>query len=240
MLGRRRPEIPVLLVEGPATAEMLDHCGLDLSRCGNLNLMTGPVEPEELGSVARIAVLPELGWDSEPSEAAEALVRGIPVIGSDRGALPELLNGAGRVLPLPGWLTPPMRDLPADEEMMPWVDAILELWDNASVFEAERRQALRAGARWASEKIEPLYLQLLSSVSPGTATEPQPALRRSRAVILVPYLDSIDPDCEAGLRRLERAGVRVVRSGGNSGIDLARNLLASQALHEGGRGALLH
>jgi len=64
-----------------------------------------------------------------------------------------------------------------------------------------------------------------------TLTGPPPG--RAGAVVLVPHLNGIEPECEDGLRGLERAGVRVVRRRGSSAIDVARNEMASDALHDG-------
>jgi len=56
---------------------------------------------------------------------------------------------------------------------------------------------------------------------------------RAKAVALVPYISTIEDSCEAGLRALEMEGVLVVRQGGQSAIDIARNDMCSQALHDG-------
>ena len=57
--------------------------------------------------------------------------------------------------------------------------------------------------------------------------------RRAKSAVLVPHLNGIEPECEDGLRRLEHAGVPVVRRRGSSQIDVARNEMASDALHDG-------
>jgi hypothetical protein len=67
----------------------------------------------------------------------------------------------------------------------------------------------------------------------GPSVEEGPAPGRMRSVVLVPHLNGIDWECEQGLRELEGLGVRVVRRGGSSAIDAARNVLASDALHDG-------
>ena len=51
--------------------------------------------------------------------------------------------------------------------------------------------------------------------------------------MLVPHLNGILWECEQALRELERRGVRVVRREGCSAIDVARNDMASDALHDG-------
>jgi hypothetical protein len=52
----------------------------------------------------------------------------------------------------------------------------------------------------------------------------------SRCLVIVPYLETIDPACETGLRALEARGYRVQRSDSSAAIDRARSELATQAL----------
>jgi hypothetical protein len=55
-----------------------------------------------------------------------------------------------------------------------------------------------------------------------------------RMVVLVPTLDGkIEPRCDEGLRKLERAGIEVRRSVGCSAIDFARSAMATRALADG-------
>src|SRR5262252_6446174 len=61
---------------------------------------------------------------------------------------------------------------------------------------------------------------------------------RGEAVVLVPHLNGIEGECEQGLGQLEAEGVRVVRRGGCSAIDVARNELISGVLHEGAESIL--
>ncbi len=54
-----------------------------------------------------------------------------------------------------------------------------------------------------------------------------------RCVVLVPFGGPIVPDCEAGLRALERLGYPVRRVGGHAAIDQVRNQMATDALADG-------
>jgi len=58
------------------------------------------------------------------------------------------------------------------------------------------------------------------------------------SIVLVPHVGRIEPPCSDGLRELERSGVRVVRRPDSSQIDVARNELLSDALHDGFKSSL--
>ncbi|HEY3968470.1 MAG TPA: hypothetical protein VGM05_28235 [Planctomycetaceae bacterium] len=62
---------------------------------------------------------------------------------------------------------------------------------------------------------------------------PSPAGNRQKCVILVPFATHIHPECDEGLRALERRGYPVRRLGGVAAIDQGRNQLATDALRDG-------
>jgi hypothetical protein len=69
---------------------------------------------------------------------------------------------------------------------------------------------------------------------PGDGTPP----RLDQMVVLVPHLNGIEGECQQSLGNLEAEGVRVVRRGGCSAIDVARNEMISDALHDGAQAML--
>ena len=73
--------------------------------------------------------------------------------------------------------------------------------------------------------------RLLESWQAAEANYPPPG--RGQCMVLVPHMNGIEWECEQALRRLEADGVRVVRRGGCSAIDVARNEMLSEALHDG-------
>ncbi len=177
-LGRRRPDIPLLVVEGRGTERTLVDCGLDLRVHGNVHLMRHTDDPRHFGGATRILVLPSLRWENQPLVAIEAMVNGIPVIGSDRGGIPETLGDAGIVLGLPSRLTPSTRELPTAREVEPWVKAIIALWDDPTWYAERSRRAVAESRRWAPEVLEPQYVQFFETLQP-TAAGPE----RSRLVV---------------------------------------------------------
>jgi hypothetical protein len=233
-LGRRRPDIPLLAMAGPTTEAELTSCKLDLRNCGRVEVMPRPAEPRRYWERARICLLPSLGWEHQPRLAIEAMIQGIPVLGSDRPGVGEALGAGGWILPLPARLTPVTRVRPTAAEVEPWIQAIVRLWDEPTFYADRSRQAHDAARRWSPELLTGRYLEFFGHLGarPAGRVAPSPP-GRGKAVILVPYLGAIDPGCDEGLRELEAAGVRVVRRSGSSQIDVARNTMASDALHDG-------
>jgi glycosyltransferase involved in cell wall biosynthesis len=116
-LGRRRPDIPLLVVESRGTKENLGVCGLDLAAAGNLRIMAHTTDPRQFWGLTKVALMPSVWWENQPLVAIEAMINGIPVVGSNRGGIPETVGRGGIVLPLPERVTPMTRIVPAAEEV---------------------------------------------------------------------------------------------------------------------------
>jgi hypothetical protein len=105
-LARRRPDIPVLVVEGRGKAGWLQQTGIDVASLGNTFVMANTPDPRDFYCVSKAVLMPSLWWESFPRVAVEALLNGIPVLGSNRGGLPETLQDAGFLFPIPERYTP--------------------------------------------------------------------------------------------------------------------------------------
>ncbi len=206
-LGRRRPDIPFLVVESRGTEETLAACGLDLRPHGNISLMGITADPRNFWGVTRICLMPSLCDEVQGLAAVEAMGNGIPVIASSRGALPETLGDAGIVLPLPVRLTPGTRLLPTAEEAAPWVEAIIRLWDDADFHERHSRLASSEARRWTPEVLRPRYERFFAAIgSPRVGPE---AARRTQGLEGKPRLDGLEArppalSIEAGIAAIGR------------------------------------
>ena len=94
-LGRRRPDIPLLVVEGRGKADGLAGLPIDLSSLTNFHRMANTPDPRDFYRVSRLVAMPSLWRESLGGVPIEAMANGIPVLASDRGALPETLGDAG-------------------------------------------------------------------------------------------------------------------------------------------------
>ncbi len=163
-LARRRPDIPLLVVEGRGRAGWLDQTGIDLRSLPNLYVMANTHDPRDFYRVSRMVLVPSLCQESFGLVAAEALINGLPVLASRRGALAETLQQAGFLFDVPERYTPESRLVPSAEEVAPWIDTIVALWDDSPLYEAERRRCLAAAEEWRPEQLTTRHERFLSSV----------------------------------------------------------------------------
>jgi glycosyltransferase involved in cell wall biosynthesis len=92
------------------------------------------------------------------------MISGIPVVASDRGALPETLGDGGIALPLPEWLMPTTKLLPTAEEVEPWVEVIVRLWDDPAWYQEQSTRAKNEAERWHPDRLRPLYAEFFDDV----------------------------------------------------------------------------
>ena len=105
-LGQRRPEIPLLLVEGRGTSDALARLPLDLSGLANLNRMANTPDPRDFYRVSRAVLMPSLvaritGPGGDRSDGQRH-----PGARQRPGRLPETLGDAGFVFTIPERYTP--------------------------------------------------------------------------------------------------------------------------------------
>jgi len=152
-LDHLRPDIPILVADGRGTAEDLVKERLDLSGVRNLNRMANTTDPRDYYRVSRALLMPSLWSEPFGRVAAEALANGIPVLASDRGGLPQTLGGAGFVFSVPDRCTPTSGEIPTREEIRPWLDVIIRLWDDPDFEAAQRTRCQVAANRWEPDSL---------------------------------------------------------------------------------------
>jgi glycosyltransferase involved in cell wall biosynthesis len=159
MLGERRPDIPVLVVQSGRSAGYLNAIpGVDFTKYPQIMAVPGVPTPADYFALTRVLLVPSVWPEPFGRVAAEAMINGIPPIVSDRGALPEVVRSGGaedggRVVPLPSWMEPDRFDLPAVQEVEPWFDAICQLWDDADAYAAVAARGRQIAEERYSERV---------------------------------------------------------------------------------------
>jgi glycosyltransferase involved in cell wall biosynthesis len=175
MLGSRRPDIPILVVQSGHSGGSLNAIpGLDFSRYPQIMAAPPVPTPAEYFALTRILVVPSV-WD-EPfgRVAAEAMINAIPPLVSNRGSLPNVVGGdfsdggGSRVLPIPEWMTFKTTKLPTEQEVEPWYQAVCALWDDPALY---RRVAARANqiaeARYGEAVSRKKHVDYFTSLKAG-------------------------------------------------------------------------
>ncbi len=145
-------KIPLLIVEGRGGANEMQSLPFDLRRL-EAHPMKNTSDPRQFYSVSRMVLMPSLCLETYGRVAAEAGMNGIPVLASSRGGLPENLafGEAGFVFDLPERYTPESREIPTAEDVRPWVETIIRLWED-DAFHAEWSARARAHAETVTEE----------------------------------------------------------------------------------------
>jgi glycosyltransferase involved in cell wall biosynthesis len=175
MLGARRPDIPILVVQSGQSGGSLNAIpGIDFSKYPQIMAAPAVPQPADYFALTRILLVPSV-WD-EPfgRVAAEAMINRVPPIVSNRGSLPQVVGGdyaeggGGRVRPIPDWMTFDSTTLPSEREVEPWFDAVRELWDDRTLYDAVAARARAiADARYSEDVSRRKHVDYFTSLTPA-------------------------------------------------------------------------
>jgi glycosyltransferase involved in cell wall biosynthesis len=177
MLGSRRPDIPVLIVQSGQSGGSLNAIpGIDFSKYPQIMAAPPVPTPADYFALTRILLVPSVWEEPFGRVAAEAMINAIPPIVSNRGSLPQVVGGdfsdggGGRVLPIPEWMTFKTTRLPSEQEVEPWYAAVCQLWDDPALFQSVSTRAHQiALERYGEEVSRRRHLDYFTSLTPGVS-----------------------------------------------------------------------
>jgi len=175
MLGSRRPDIPVLVVQSGHSGGSLNAIPeIDFSKYPQIMAAPPVPAPADYFALTRLLVVPSVWEEPFGRVAAEAMINAIPPLVSNRGSLPQVIggdfseDGGGRVLPVPEWMTFKTTRLPAEREIEPWYEAVCGLWDDPALYQAVAARARQiAEARYSEAVSRKIHLDFFTSLKPG-------------------------------------------------------------------------
>lgn len=171
VLGRARPDIPFLVVEGRGRAGWLDRSGVDLRGVVSVRTMPNTPDPRRFYRMSKVVLMPSLWLEGLPRVAVEAMANGIPVVGSGRGGLAEVLAAGGVRADIPAAFTADTRVPPPAEAVGEWAAAVVRLWDDPAAY-ARASAAARAAAvkQWHPDVVLPEWEAFLVDIAARAAT----------------------------------------------------------------------
>ena len=151
-LAQRRPDIQVEIVDTRGTWQnLLDQVRRALHETTTplANVIVTKNTSDMLGVYgrARLLLVPSLWWESGPRVIVEALLNGVPVIGSDSGGIPEILGTAGEIFAVPQeYCAAPYMKIFDQSFVDSFVLRIIKYWDDEEFYQKASRRALQAHA----------------------------------------------------------------------------------------------
>ena len=177
MLGSRRPDIPILVVQSGHSGGSLNAIpGVDFSHYPQIMAAPPVPTPADYFALTRILVVPSVWEEPFGRVAAEAMINGIPPLVSNRGSLPHVVGGdfseggGGRVLPIPDWMTFKTTKLPRESEVEPWYEAVCALWDDPALYQAMAARARHiSGERYTEAVSRRTHVDFFTSLKTGNS-----------------------------------------------------------------------
>ncbi|MDG9669518.1 glycosyltransferase family 4 protein [Hahella sp. CR1] len=151
-IAQKRPDIPVLIVEGRASLQQLsavaEKMNFNISDYENIFISQSSVPSRQIYTHAKLVIMPSVVCEAAGRVAMEAMLNGTPVIVSDRGALPEIVGDYGVVIPLSESLNATTRYPVNNNEITQWADEITKFYDHSDYY----IKMASSCARYAREK----------------------------------------------------------------------------------------
>lgn len=161
-----RSDIRFLVVEGRRGLNNLFSLGRkDLANTSHIDFAYNIENIDDFYSLSKITLFPSLYPETFGRVVAESLIRGIPTIGSNRGAIPEVLGKAGTIIDIPDAYTPNNPKIPTATEVSPWIKEIIHLWDDCDYYCLKRQDCLKQAEQWDYELLTRRYVSLLLSLN---------------------------------------------------------------------------
>jgi glycosyltransferase involved in cell wall biosynthesis len=175
MLGSRRPDIPILVVQSGQSGGSLNAIpGVDFAKYPQIMAAPPVPAPKDYFALTRLLLVPSIWEEPFGRVAAEAMINAIPPLVGNRGSLPHVVGGdfseggGGRVLPIPDGMTPKTQRLPSTQEVEPWYDAVCALWDDSALYDTVATRARQiAEARYSEDVSRQQHLDYFTSLRPG-------------------------------------------------------------------------
>ena len=150
-----------------------------LARLENVTLLPPADNIDEIMKQTRVLLVPSLGHDTFPLVVVEAMLRGIPVLASDLGGLPEAKLGVDYLLPVrpleigyhpaASGLGHPIVHEPA-QDIQPWLTALSDVLSSRDRYIALSRQSRDAALAFLTSLGWEAFEHLLAAPHQGPLT----------------------------------------------------------------------
>jgi hypothetical protein len=177
-LARRLPEVDFAIVP---TRALTDEARATLTRPANVTILQPQEDINKIFAQTRVLLAPSLCPEALGQVVVDAMARGVPVLGSDLGGIPEAKLGVDYVLPV-RQVCYPKHELKSHAEVIPeqdvgpWEEALRDLLSSRERYERvasdSREAALRFIGGLSFEHFERYFESLTPAGRPSDEAVP--------------------------------------------------------------------
>jgi len=145
--------------------ERLAHHKYDISRAKNIWLIPNQENVHSIYQRTSIFLVPSLWAEGFGRGIAEAQLSGIPVLASNRGGMPEALNGGGKLFEMPKESIANYWAPPDPKKVLEWWGSIEELLSNKDTYESFHKQAVISSKKYHPDNTATKVVEFFNKMS---------------------------------------------------------------------------
>jgi len=161
---KQLPTAEFLVVEGRWNQAEVARTGLKLDRIPNIRVMPNQTDMKPVYAETKILLFPSFSDEASGRSIIEAQLNGIPILASQRGGIPENLNGGGFLFDIPERCAKSHIAVPTPEEVQPWIDQLRLLLEDRKAYEEAQRRAFQAARDFKPENIVQRAIELFQEL----------------------------------------------------------------------------
>lgn len=161
LAARERPDLRFAVVEGRAGREQWQFP----EPLANVCWLRTRRDVRPIYRRTAVLLFPSLWFEAAGRVIPEAQLSGIPVLATDRGGIPEQLNGGGFMFKPPEQCLRNHFAMPDEHEVRPWLDRIVALMDDPAAYAAASHAARAAGDPFHPRNRHPGFVNHVTALS---------------------------------------------------------------------------
>lgn len=155
LAAKQRPDLQFMAVEARVSAAEWRALGMDPAAQGNITWVRNRRDMRPVYRRTALLLMPSLWFEAAGRVPVEGQLSGIPVLASNRGGLPDQLNGGGFLFDPPEDCIKDYFHMPTAAEVQPWLGCITALLDDPDAWVRASAHARSAAAHFHPDERMP-------------------------------------------------------------------------------------